>query len=60
VEINMAPSEWLTRILEFRLDPEETTRWSEGTVWTEAAADHRLKWRYPAKKLKPLWTRWVI
>lgn len=32
MEINVALSEWLARIPEFRLDPEGTTRWSQGTV----------------------------
>jgi cytochrome P450 len=32
MEINVALSEWLARIPEFRLDPEGTTRWSKGTV----------------------------
>jgi cytochrome P450 len=32
MEINVALSEWLARIPEFRLDPQGTTRWSKGTV----------------------------
>ena len=32
MEINVALSEWLARIPEFRLDPEGTARWSKGTV----------------------------
>jgi cytochrome P450 len=32
MEINVALSEWLTRIPEFRLDPEGMMRWSQGTV----------------------------
>jgi cytochrome P450 len=32
MEINVALSEWLARIPEFRIAPEEPVRWSEGTV----------------------------
>ena len=32
MEINVALSEWLAQIPEFRLDPEGTARWSKGTV----------------------------
>src|SRR5262249_62244926 len=32
MEINVALSEWLARIPEFRLDPEGTARWAKGAV----------------------------